>query len=122
MYATDIEEDDKVKLQDVISLATQFGSRVTVLHLNEYHNMLEKTVINDFFEELRSFLRYDKIRFDSIDYAGSLSEGLLSYMDSNSGDLLVVYSKHRNYLQNILHKSLSKKLSVVSQKPLLVLK
>ena len=122
IYATDIQEEDKIKVQDVVSIATLFDSRITVLHLNEYQSLLEKSVIKDFFNELDSFVRYDKISFDSIDYAGNLSEGLLDYLNSNNGDLLVVYSKHRNYLESLLHRSVSKRLSVISEKPILVLK
>jgi len=122
VYATDVQQEDKVMIQRVVSFATIFQSRVNVLHISHDGHEAEKEIVEDFFSELKTFVPYDKISFESRIFKLELSQALLEYMEEIKGDLLVVYSKHRNFLEKIMHKSLSRKLSLIVNKPLFVIK
>ncbi|MDH5605034.1 MAG: universal stress protein, partial [Cyclobacteriaceae bacterium] len=122
VYATDVQEADKMMIQRVVSFATFFQSRVNVLHVSQEGHEEEKGVVEEFFSDLKTFVPYNKISFESRTIHMELSQALLEYMEEIKGDLLVVYSKHRNFLEKIMHKSLTKKLSLIVNKPLFVIK
>ncbi len=122
VYATDIQEEDKLRIQEVVSFATVFNSRVYVVHMSQHNEELEKNESNDFFEELKSFVTYRKLTFENKYYEKSLSNNMLKYLNETNSSLLVLYSKNRNFVENLFHKSLTKELSEISNHPILVLK
>ncbi|MDH5379863.1 MAG: universal stress protein [Cyclobacteriaceae bacterium] len=122
VYATDIDESDKIIIQDVVSFALTFNSRIYALHLYSKLDKLEEMEINVFFDELKSFIPYKKISFESIKYDGELSHSLIKYMQDKGCSLLAIYSKNRGALESLFHKSLAKELSVISNQPLMILK
>ncbi|MDH5400448.1 MAG: universal stress protein [Cyclobacteriaceae bacterium] len=122
VYASDFYEEDKIKIQDVIAYATMFDARINVVHFTQGHNKLEEIEIRNFFTELESFVQYRKIEFESRSYKSDLSHALLDYMEEVEGDLLAIYSRERGFVEALMHKSVAKKLSVISNKPVLILK
>ena len=119
VYASDFAEEDKLAIQEVISFATMFDARIHVLHINQGEANIH---YEQFINELTSFIRYDKIGFVNKEFKDSVGMGINEYMEEQGSDLLVVFRQHRNFVQSIFHKSLTKVLTYSSNKPLLVLK
>ncbi|MCG8383915.1 MAG: universal stress protein [Cytophagales bacterium] len=119
VYASDFAEEDKLAIQEVISFATMFDSRVSVLHINQSDTDLQ---YKEFVEELSSFIQYEKIGFVNKEFKDSVGMGINEYMEDENSDLLVVFKRHRNFVQSIFHKSITKVLAYSTNKPLLVLK
>lgn len=119
VYASDFMEEDKVAIQEVISLATLFDSRISVLHINLSDSEDE---YNKFIGELQSFIQYKKIGFVNKKFKDNIGLGIQEYMQDENSDLLVVYKKQRSFVQSIFHKSLTRILSYSTDKPLFVLK
>ncbi len=118
VYGSDFLEEDKLAIQEVISFATMFDARVNVLHVNVGNSDDE---YDQFADELKSFITYDKITFVSRKY-DKISDGLQEYMQTEGADLLVVFKRKRGFVKSIFSRSLTKILSFSTDKPLLVLK
>jgi len=119
VYASDFMKEDKVAIQEVISLATLFDSRISVLHINLSDSEDE---YKKFIGELQSFIQYKKIGFVNKKFKDDIGLGIQEYMQEENSDLLVVYKKQRSFVQSIFHKSLTRILSYSTDKPLFVLK
>lgn len=119
VYASDFAEEDKLAIQEVISFATIFDARVSVLHINQGEG---EQFYRQYVEELSSFIQYKKISFVNREFKSSIGLGLDQYMQEENSDLLVVFKQHRSFVKSIFHKSLTKILAYSTDKPLLVLK
>jgi len=119
VYASDFMKEDKQAIQEVISFATVFNARISVLHINLGDSDKE---YNDFVDDLKSFIQYNKISFVNKKFKDNIGMGIEEYMHDENSDLLVVFRKQRNFVESIFHKSLTKILSYSTDKPLFVLK
>lgn len=119
VYASDFMKEDKIAIQEVISFATVFNARISVLHINLSDSDKE---YNRFVEELKSFIQYNKIGFVNKRFDDEIGLGIQEYMYEENGDLLVVFRRQRSFVESIFHKSLTKVLSYSTDKPLFVLK
>lgn len=119
VYASDFMKEDKQAIQEVISFATVFNARISVLHINLGDSDKE---YNEFVNELKSFIQYNKISFVNKKFRDNIGLGIEEYMNEENSDLLVVYKKQRSFVESIFHKSLTKILSYSTDKPLFVLK
>lgn len=119
VYASDFIKEDKIAIQEVISFATMFDSRIGVLHINQNDS---SSGYDEFVKELKSFIQYNKISFINKNFRDEVGLGIQEYMDEENSDLLVVFKQQRGFVEGIFHKSLTKTLSHSSDKPLLILK
>lgn len=121
VYATDYQEEDKIAIQQVISLATVFGASLDVLHVSHAENDINLAIYNDFVEEIRSFANYKKLYFHR-EVFPSTTKGLREYVHRENADLLVLLSKKRNFFQNLFHHSVTKELYEFSDFPFMIIK
>jgi nucleotide-binding universal stress UspA family protein len=121
VYASAFQEEDKIALQEVISFATMFDARVNVLHISSKENLYEEAEFKSAVEDLGTFVQYSKLKFERKVYS-DVTAGLETYMDDEDGDLLVLLTRHRNFFESIVHKSVTRKLSFITHNPLLILK
>ena len=119
VYASDFVKEDKIAIQEVISFATMFDSRISVLHINQNDSAAS---YSKFVEELKSFIQYNKISFVNKSFKDEVGLGIQEYMNEENSDLLVVFKQQRGFVESIFHRSLTKTLSHSSDKPLLILK
>ena len=122
IYATDYQPDDKKALQRVVSFAILFDARINIVHLSHHQTDEDKQAFQRFMEELKSFIQYDKISSDIIFSKEETSLALEDYFYGQDADLLVLLSKRRNFLENLFHKSVTRQLSFVIDKPFEVIK
>jgi len=118
-YASDFMEEDRIAIQEVISFATMYDSRISVLHINLGDDDAE---YEKFVENLKSFIQYYKIGFVNKKFKDDVGAGIEEHLVEEKSDLLAVFKKQRSFVGSIFHKSITKVLSFSSQKPLLVLK
>ena len=119
VYASDFMKEDRMAIQEVISFATVFDARISVLHIN-----LDDTddKYKEFIEDLKSFIQYKKINFVNKNFKENIGLGIEEFMQEENSDLLVVFKKQRSFVGSIFHKSLTKTLSYSTDKPFFVLK
>jgi len=103
-------------------LATRFFSKIDIITVlsnkeNEKSILTKQLEINSILKsEIKSTLHvFHIINNDSIE------NGILEYIENNNVDLLTVIPKHKNFWENLIKTSISKKLVNSSIIPLLIL-
>jgi nucleotide-binding universal stress UspA family protein len=122
VYATDYLEEDKLAIQKVVEMAQFFDSEVDLVHISSSQKALDKSLHMTMVEEIKPFIRYDKVDFVLKSYRDDLALGLENYLQVAKGDMLVTLSKKKSFFDQIFSKNLSKKMSYFLSKPLWVIK
>ncbi|MEX2567352.1 MAG: universal stress protein [Cyclobacteriaceae bacterium] len=122
VYATDYLEEDKLGIQKVIDLATPFDSEVDVVHVSTKINTIDKALHLSMIEEIKPFIRFEKINFVLKTYRDEPGLGLENYLITAKGDVLFTLSKKKSWFEQLFTNNLSKKMSYFINKPLYVIK
>ncbi|TFV97846.1 universal stress protein [Algoriphagus kandeliae] len=122
VFGTDYREEDKVAIQKIVEFAKFFDAEIDIVHASEGKNKLEKPLHQVMIEELKPFIKYDRVNFVLKTFRDDLALGLENYLQSAKGDMLITLSRQRDFFNKIFTKSVSKKMSYFITKPLWVIK
>ncbi len=122
VYASDYVEEDKLAIQKVVEMARVFESEVDVLHISSSQKALDRSLHMTMVDEIKPFVRYDRINYVLKPCREDLALGLENYLQLAKGDILVTLSKKKSFFEQIFSKNLSKKMSYFLSKPLWVIK
>lgn len=122
VFASDYLEEDKLAIQKVVEWATFFDAEIDLVHISSSQKAIEKALHLTMIEEVKPFLRYDKVNFVLKSFRDDLALGLENYLQVAKGDILVTLSKKKSFFDQIFSKNLSKKMSYFIYKPLWVIK
>jgi nucleotide-binding universal stress UspA family protein len=122
VYASDYLEEDKLAIQKIVQVAKFFDSEVDLVHISSSQKAIDKTLHMVMVDEIRPFVRYDKINYVLKSFRDDLALGLENYLQVAKGDMLVTLSKKKSFFERIFTKNLSKKMSYFLNKPLWVIK
>lgn len=122
VFASDYLEEDKLAIQKVVEWATFFDAEIDLVHISSSQKAIEKALHLTMIEEVKPFLRYDKVNFVLKSFRDNLALGLENYLQVAKGDILVTLSKKKSFFDQIFSKNLSKKMSYFINKPLWVIK
>lgn len=122
VYAYDYLGERKLPIRQLKSFINSLSCELTVLQVNE------EAISNDANEEMKE-LQYiisehwkdedTPIRFDSVRSA-DIAPAINSYIHRNKSDVLALCTTHRNFLQDMFHKSVIKTMSEIANYPVLV--
>ncbi|QHT67609.1 universal stress protein [Rhodocytophaga rosea] len=120
VYATELDEAEEKQVKFVARLAGYFGAELLFLHVEkeEMEAVQNNTLHN--IRKLSRQLPYDHISF-FINGNRDVQKGIDTFVLQKQADLLVTVTHHRNFLQQLVDKSLSKKQVFHSRIPVLVL-
>jgi nucleotide-binding universal stress UspA family protein len=121
VYATDYQEEDKLAIQQITSMAKDLKASVTILHVSHHDDTIDKAIYEEFKAELENFVHGEKVTFDRVLFH-HVAEGLDEYVKENKADLLVLLNKKLNFFESLFHKSLTEHLDRFADYPLLTLK
>jgi nucleotide-binding universal stress UspA family protein len=122
VYATDYLEEDKLAIQKVVEMAQKFDSEIDLVHISSSQKSIEKSLHLAMVDEIKPFVRYDKVNYVLKSYRDDLALGLENYLQVAKGDMLVTLSKKKAFFDQIFSKNLSKKMAYFLNKPLWVIK
>jgi nucleotide-binding universal stress UspA family protein len=122
VYASDYLEEDKLAIQKVVEWAAFFNAEIDLVHVSSSHKAIDKILHMTMVDEIKPFVRYDKINYVLKSYRDDLALGLENYLQVAKGDILVTLSKKKSFFDQIFSKNLSKKMSYFLNKPLWVIK
>lgn len=122
VYASDYLEEDKLAIQKVVEMANFFDSEIDLVHVSSSQKAIDKSLHIAMVDEIRPFVRYEKINYVLKSYRDDLALGLENYLQVAKGDMLVTLSKKKSFFDQIFSKNLSKKMSYFLNKPLWVIK
>lgn len=122
VFASDYMEEDKLAIQKVVEMAEHFDSEIDLVHISSSQKAIDKSLHMTMVDEIRPFVRYEKINYILKSYRDDLALGLENYLLVAKGDMLVTLSKKKSFFDQIFSKNLSKKMSYFISKPLWVIK
>jgi nucleotide-binding universal stress UspA family protein len=122
VYATDYLEEDKIAIQKVVEIAKFWGSEIDIVHVSTKAKAIDKSLHITMVQELRPFIKYDKVNFILKSYRDEPGLGLENYLIISIGDMLVTLSKKKTWFDQIFSNNLSRKMSYFINKPMLVIK
>jgi nucleotide-binding universal stress UspA family protein len=122
VYASDYIEEDKLAIQKVVDMARLFDSEIDIVHVSSSQKAIDKSLHIAMVDDIRPFIRYEKINYVLKSYRDELALGLENYLQVAKGDILVTLSKKKTFFDQIFSKNLSKKMSYFLNKPLWVIK
>lgn len=122
VYASDLHTSDKVGLKKLIPLADAYDARIQVVHFTSKSPEKTKDTFNNFIAELSSFIDYKKIGYELHQYNDELNLAMEEYIKDKKGYLLALLDKKHNFFENLFHESLIKRMTYITDTPLLVIK
>lgn len=122
VFASDYLEEDKLAIQKVVEMASFFDSEIDLVHVSSSQKAIDKSLHMTMVDEIKPFVRYEKINYVLKSYRDDLAFALENYLQVAKGDMLVTLSKKKSFFDQIFSKNLSKKMSYFLNKPLWVIK
>lgn len=119
VYATQLDFDERDMMGQAIAIAQAFDAN---LHLVKVDASNQPNLYNDdqFLEQLQRQFGDLPLNVDSIE-ARTVLAGLREYLDQHPTDLLVMATRERSFLANIINPSQTERMVVRSMVPVLVL-
>lgn len=121
-YASNYEAIDFSMIHQLTSLAEDYDSDIHFIHVNERKN--EKEVNHErllFEKEFKTKSPAIVSKVSTVEHA-TVWEGLYNYAEQEEIDMIVLATKQRSFLENVFHRSMTKRLMLTSKNiPLLVL-
>jgi nucleotide-binding universal stress UspA family protein len=121
MYASNYESTTPKMVADIIDFAVSLGAAIHFVHVEDFSAGIENKMTEIVWEELFSLIE-DSPSFEvhSI-YGNDKIEELQKYTEKNNLNLMAFVSKHRNFWENLIHKSVTNNLAVSSNIPMMVM-
>lgn len=122
VYATDFDEEDEDAIDELQRFCKHFDATLTCLHISQDggHKVGDQKRMKEL-ETSYWFTPAKNLNFELIDHS-NVEKGLENYLKTTQADILAVMPHHRSFIDNLFHKSITRKLALHSKIPLLVMK
>lgn len=118
VYATQLEFDEKEILLDVIALTKQLKSKLRLVKVNS-DEQLDIQPDGQYIDEIEHELGIGRGEITILN-SDHVMDRLEKYCGQIKADLLIVSNRRRGFLEKLLNPSMTKKLTMDTQVPLLV--
>ncbi|MEO9870602.1 universal stress protein [Ekhidna sp.] len=119
VYASNYKVEDIPALSSVMMLMQVFNPQLTLLHVNKKRTKNDKEVrllLQDVYQDK---LKNEKLAFDQV-HSENVASAIDNYVTKNNADLLVLVTHKYSWIQDIFHDSITKKMSLVADYPILI--
>jgi nucleotide-binding universal stress UspA family protein len=106
-------------LHELDELAANFEADLTFLHVVEEVQAATSGVISESLNAYRSMHGHGQAKGEVLS-GHDVEEALASYCEENEVDLLVMIREHHPFLQKLIHRSMTRRLAMHTQVPLLI--
>ena len=113
VYACDFSGISAPILDKIVHFAQRFDAQVHFIHVSQEDSTLD---LGASIKQMSFPITY----FTKTIKAQSVSEGLNEYVEDHDVELLIMATKRRSFWEQIIHSSITKKMAINSQVPLLV--
>ncbi len=122
VYGSTFSSDDKEFLQSVVNFAFPFDSRIYVVHITNNKDSLSDENYQNYIQNMKSYFVYEKLGFEQFITDQETGIALEHLLHVHKAHLLILVHKRRNFINSFFHKSLTKRMSYLTNFPLLVLR
>lgn len=120
VFTTDFHEDDLDTLNEVVSLAKLFNSKLKVIHIAREHSLDTDIKFRGFKDLVTETHPEVKFQFE-LKYENDFFTGIADYIDEHPTDLLVMVRYKKTFWESLVSRSFSKEMGFYTGVPLLVL-
>ncbi len=120
LYASNIEDFDESMLQNLIDFTWDYDPEISLVHINKNKAEDYEVVSEDYEQFFREKTPYLGVKFVKIN-SKNIIKGLQQYASENDIDLIVMATKHRDWVAELFHKSMTKRMVLNTKVPLLVM-
>jgi nucleotide-binding universal stress UspA family protein len=120
LFATNFRSHDLENLQDLVSLAESYQAEIDIIHVSEENNLETDVKFRGFKDLIKEKKLYDSIKFHHVVHENPF-KAISDYVEQNDISFLVLNRYKKSVVGMLLDKNYTKKLSVYSKVPLLVL-
>ncbi|GAB3643031.1 universal stress protein [Spirosoma arcticum] len=118
VFTTPLEFDQQDGFKQALDMARTFGATLRVLHVRA-ENQPNLTDDDTMIGQLQTVYGSDPLPVDTVD-ARTVSGGIETYLSDNPADLLVMTTRERDFLSGLLNPSLTGRMVVLANLPVLV--
>lgn len=118
VFTTPLEFDQQQAFGQVVEMARAFGASLRVLHVraeNQPNINDDATMLN----QLQAVYGPEPLPVDTVD-SRTVSGGIETYLSTHPADLLVMTTRERDFLSGLLNPSLTGRMVVLADRPVLV--
>jgi len=122
LYASNYEAAERPTLHKLVDMANAFDADIHFVHVKEdgeaetYHE-IENRLFKAIFNGTEPSFAFNLTQIEG----HSVVEGLNDYAQKHNIDLVVMVSPHRNFWEQLFHKSVTKAMTLNTKLPILVL-
>lgn len=121
LFAANKDSSSPEAIKRIINFANIFSASIHFVNIyNEkspQDDQIQETLLNEMFQNVDPGISFD---FTSVSSTDPLS-GIDEYAQKRQIDLAVFVTKHRNFWENLMHRSQTKRMAIHTKTPLLVL-
>lgn len=121
VYGSELDDDDKLMLKQVINFLIPYDSHLYLVHVTENPEK-DKEAYKNYTEEIKSYINYKKLDVEEFATHEDVGIALEHTLNIHDAHLLVLVHRSRNLLSNLFHRSLTKRVSYLTNFPLLALR
>lgn len=122
VYGSTFSSDDKEFFQSVVNFAVPFDSRIYVVHITNNKDAISDENYQNYVSNMKSYFVYEKLGFEQFITDQETGIALEHLLHVHKAHLLILVHKRRNFIGSFFHKSLTKRMSYLTNSPLLVLR
>lgn len=118
LFAFDDIKLDLAVLDPLVNFAKTFDAKIHLVHMQEKDNSDPGFYLHEQVEK-----RYEKEKIELVSlFDSDVVLALSDYADENNIDVIAMATEQRSFFNNVFHDSITKRMSMHSEVPLLVLK
>ncbi len=106
-FATEYREEDADALRSTINFAKLLDAKVLCVHVDTSHTEAYTKRMEAFMDKFKDT---ESLVWEVVDNV-SVEEGLVDFVDNNEVDILAMYIKKRNFIEELFTYSLTKKMA-----------
>lgn len=115
-FATELQDDDRNRLERIVTLAKSLGAGVECLHVQNHKSQASDVLIADW-----ELLFRDRVSFSIVEQE-DVEQAILDFCGIAGIDIMAMVHHRRGFFEGLFHQSRTKQLAYHSKVPLLVLK
>lgn len=121
LYATDYDDADAQAIADLQQLLSPFNPHILCLHITPgAATKLDQEKLQNLEAQVQGIRTAGNIRYTLLEGSSNVADVLEEFVEKEQVDLLAITNRKRSFLDSILHPSLTRKLVLEAEVPLLI--
>ncbi len=114
-FATELHDDDRRRLERIISIAQSLGATVECLHVQTPQSIVRDVLVADWELVFQGRASFTLVGQEDVEQA------ILDFCSSHAVDMMAMVQHKRGFFEGLFHRSRTKQLAYHSDVPLLIL-